>query len=125
MKEKFRIEYILSSISLNVLWDSISTPTGLADWFADKVSVNGKIYSFTWNNTVQQAELLAIRTGYFIRFHWLGDDPKTYFEFKINLDELTGGVALIITDYADKDEMDDSIELWNNQINELKRKVGI
>lgn len=125
-KEKIRIEYILNNISLNILWNFISTPSGLADWFAEDVNVNGKIYTFSWNGAEQQAELIVIRTGYYIRFHWLDDeDPKTYFELKVSPDELTGDVALIVTDYAYPDEKEDLTELWNKQIEELRRKTGM
>jgi len=125
MKEKIRIEYIMNNVSMGVLWNSIGTANGLSDWFADKVSVNDKIYTFEWNKSQQQAELVSMRVGYYIRFHWCDDDPKTYFELKIVPDELTGDVALIITDYASDDEKKDLIDLWNKQIKELKRKYGM
>ena len=125
-KEKIRIEYILNNISLSILWNSISTPSGLAEWFADDVAVDGKIYTFKWNGATQEAEVLVVRTGYYIRFHWLDDDdPKTYFELKVSPDELTGDVALIITDYVEHEEKEDHIALWNKQIEQLKRKAGI
>jgi hypothetical protein len=101
MKEKIRIEYVLSNISMSILWNSIGTPVGLAGWFADSVSVNDKIYTFAWNKMLQEAELTGQRIGYYIRFHWLDDEEsKTYFEFRIAPNELTGDVTLIISDYA-------------------------
>ncbi len=125
-KEKIRIEYNLNNISLTILWNSISTPSGLSDWFADDVKISGKTYTFVWNGTEQKAELMVMRTGYYIRFHWLDDeDSKTYFEFKVNPDELTGDIALIITDYTLPEEKEDTTNLWNNQIEELKRKAGV
>ena len=125
-KEKIRIEYNLNNISLIILWNSISTPSGLCDWSADDVSISGKIYTFTWNGTEQKAELIVSRTGYYIRFHWLDDDDaKTYFEFKINPDELTGNITLIITDYALPEEKEDTINLWNKQVDDLKRRAGV
>ena len=112
MKEKVQLEYILDSISLNVLWNCISTPSGLSEWFADNVNISGKIYTFSWKEMQMQAELIGIRTGYYIRFHWIEDeDTRTYFEMKINPDELTGDVALVITDFMSQDE--------------LKRKAGM
>ena len=124
--EKIRIEYVLSNISLGILWNSISTPSGLSEWFADKVTVDGKDFTFSWNGAEQQAEVLVVRAGYFIRFRWLDStDPKAYFEFKVSPDELTGDVTLIITDYAEPDEVEDHIALWDKQIGQLKRKAGI
>ena len=125
-KEKIRMEYILNNISLSVLWNSISTPSGLSDWFADNVTVDGKIYSFWWDGNGHQAELQIARVGYYIRFHWLDDeDPKTYFEFKVEPNELTGNVALIITDYVHHDEKQDAIKLWDKQVDDLRRRSGM
>ncbi len=125
-KEKICVEYNFSAISIEVLWNLLSTPHGLSSWFADKVELSGKIYTFTWNNLSQQAEMIIMRTGYYIRFHWLDDDdPKTYFEFRISVDELTGDITLIVMDYASVDERVDTILLWTSQIEELKRKAGI
>ena len=125
MKEKIRIEYIMNNVSMGILWNSISTVGGLSGWFADRVSTDDKTYTFEWGKSQQQAELVNMRVGYYIRFHWCDDEPKTYFELKITPDELTGDVALTVTDYAPADEKDDLIELWNKQIKELKRKYGI
>lgn len=126
VREKFQIEYVFQNISFAVLWNSISTPMGLADWFADKVTVDGRIYTFTWGDHSQQAELVLLHSGVFIRFHWLEDEnEKTYFELKISVDELTSAVALVITDFAEADEKHDTILLWNKQVDDLKRSAGI
>ena len=53
------------------------------------------------------------------------NEDDNYFEFRINVEELTGGLALLITDFADEDEKDDSIYLWDSQVNDLKRILGI
>ena len=126
MKRKFQIEYPMRNVSLSVLWGYIGNASGLSDWFADEVSVADKIYTFRWNDSEQEAELLNIRAGNYVRFHWLDeDDEKAYFEFKIFINDLTADVALIITDFAEPDEKDDVIELWNKQVNNLRRIAGI
>jgi len=62
----------------------------------------------------------------FIRFHWEEDEnPEHYFEFRIRTDELTGDVALLITDFAEEEEKDDAIDLWDSQISELKHSIGL
>ena len=56
-----------------------------------------------------------------------GDDAEEedeYFEFNIHVEPLTGDVALIITDFADEDEVNDTIELWNKQMDILHRNLG-
>lgn len=126
IKEKFQIEYVFQNISFGVLWNSISSPMGLASWFAEKVEVENRIYTFTWGDHSQQAELILLHSGTFIRFHWLEDEnEKTYFELKISIDELTSAVALVITDFAEPDEKRDAILLWNRQVDDLRRSAGI
>ena len=41
------------------------------------------------------------------------------------MDELTGDVALLITDFSEEDEKDDAIDLWDSQISELKHTIGL
>jgi len=127
MKEKFQLEYVLNNISVSVLWSSISTPSGLSEWFADKVSVeDNNIYTFQWGKTSQKAELIHNRTGSYMRFHWLEDEePKTYFEFRITLVELTNDVILTITDFANPDEKAEYITLWNNEVSALRKAYGM
>jgi uncharacterized protein YndB with AHSA1/START domain len=125
-KEKYQVEYVFRNISYPVLWNCISTPSGLADWFADKVTSEGRLYTFTWGDHSQQAELVQLHAGTSIRFHWLDDEgERTYFEFKISIDELTSSVALLITDFTEPDDKDDAVLLWNKQIEDLRRSTGI
>ena len=126
-KEKIHIEYILDSASKNIIWGAISTPTGLENWFASKVKAEDKIYTFSWGKTeTRQAELINIRIYSFIRFRWLDEeDPKAYFEIKMNYNELTGEHILEITDFAEPDEIEDQKGLWNSEIETLKRTCGV
>ena len=125
MKEKFQLEYVLNNISVNILWSSISTPNGLSEWFADKVTVEDNIYTFTWGKASQLAELIHNRTGSYVQYRWLDDEPKTYFEFRISLMELTNDVVLTITDFAEPDEKKDAVDLWNKEVTTLKKAYGM
>lgn len=125
-KEKFTIEFDLKSVSLNLLWTTISTPSGLEEWFADKVTINGKKHTFTWSGNSQEAELVGIRTGNYVRFKWLEDkNEKYYFEFKITVDDVTSEVGLAITDFAEPDEINDAKTLWNKQIKDMLHSIGL
>jgi len=126
-KEKIHIEYLLTATSRNIIWGAISTPSGLENWFANKVDAQDKIYTFTWGKTEKrEAEVINYRANSFIRFHWMDDDePKSYFEFKMNYNELTGDYVLEITDYAEPDEVEDQIELWNSQVETMRRTNGM
>jgi hypothetical protein len=125
-KTKFNIEYQLKSASINILWNSISTPLGLAEWFADGVTVNGNEFIFSWDGNEQTAFLVYTKVNNSVRFQWEEDlTTDLFFEFKIAMMEVTGNLALIITDFAEPNEKEDLTMLWNKQIEVLCRKTGI
>jgi len=122
---KFELEYILKT-SVKVLYPRLSTPSGLADWFADNVDLDGDIFTFYWEGSAQSAKVLFKRRDKAIRFRWLEDEGEdVYFEFKIRVDDLTNEVALIVTDFAEEDEVEDAKELWNKQIGRFCHNLGI
>ncbi len=125
-REKIHLEYLLKATSKNLIWASISTPSGLETWFADKVVVKDKNFTFSWGKTDhREAEMIATRAFSYIRFHWLDDDnEKEYFELRMTNNELTGDFVLEITDFADADETDDQKELWNSEVEVLRRACG-
>jgi uncharacterized protein YndB with AHSA1/START domain len=126
MRVKFELEYTINS-SPKVLFSRLSTPEGLCEWFADDVTVDGDLFSFFWEKAVSKARLSALKDNKLVRFEWIdrNDEESNYFEFRLNIDELTGDVALIITDFAEPEEKEDSIYLWDSQITDLKRLLGI
>jgi uncharacterized protein YndB with AHSA1/START domain len=126
MRSKFEMEYNLNC-SPKVLFSRLSTPEGLGEWFADEVNVDGDIFTFFWNNSESKARLSALKENKMVRFEWIGmeNEESNFFEFRINLEELTNELALMITDFAETEEKEDSIYLWDSQINDLKRALGI
>jgi hypothetical protein len=126
MRLKFELEYTLYC-SPKVLFSRLSTPEGLGEWFAEKVDADRDLFSFFWNNSESKARLSALKENKLVRFEWIGikNEESNFFEFRINVDELTGDLALIITDFAEDDEKEDSINLWDSQIQDLKRLLGI
>lgn len=123
-KEKYQIEFTLNT-SPKLLYTRLSTPSGLSEWFADDVHLNGKNFTFIWDNSEQVAKMLMKKANEYIRFQWIDEDHESFFEFRITKDELTGDVALIITDFAEEDEVEDSKGLWDSQIGELRRAIGL
>lgn len=125
-REKIHLEYPLSATSKNILWGAISTPTGLEDWFADKVVSNDKNVTFYWGKTEQrEAEITAIRAFSFIRFRWLDDESeRDYFEIKMNYNELTSDFVLEIIDFAEPGEVRDTKEMWDSEVAKLRRTCG-
>src|SRR5205085_4599953 len=82
-----------------ILYEFLSTPAGLQEWFADKVDERDGIFSFSWNGTVDKAELLDKEVDKFIRFHWTHGQKEEYFEFKIEKSEVTNQTILIVKDF--------------------------
>ncbi len=125
-KIEFNIEYPLNNSSPAILWNSIGTPLGLSEWFADGVTVSGNEYVFSWDGHEQTAVLQHLKPNSYIRFHWVDDEGiDSFFELKIVSPEITGGLTLVVTDYAEPDEVDDLVLIWNKQVEELRRKTGM
>ena len=123
-KIKFEIEFPIHA-SPHMLYQYFGTPSGLSEWFADNVNSRGEIYTFIWDGSEEQAKVLQERPEEKIKFKWLEDEEeKTYFEFRIEVDEITKDVSLIITDFSDEDELEESKMFWENQIDELKHTIG-
>ncbi len=126
MRSRFEIEYTLNT-PVRVLYDRLSTPEGLAEWFADNVTVDGDIFTFYWNKTEARARLVYTRENKAVRFEWLDfpDTESNFFEFRIVIHELTNDTALLITDHAEEDEVDDARDLWDTQISYLRKVLGL
>ena len=122
---KYSIEIPINS-SVNVLYKRLSTPSGLAEWFADNVNLKNNVYTFFWDDSDQSAKILKKKSNKFIQFKWLDDEEKeSFFEFKIQVDEMTSDVSLIITDFAeDEEDQEEQTMLWEQQIQNLKMAIG-
>ncbi len=123
-KVKYELEFPIHA-SPSFLFQYLSTPDSLGEWFADNVNSRGKVFTFIWGDSEEVAERLAQKTDQFIRFKWQEDeDPNAYFEFKIQVDALTKDVSLLVVDFAEEDEIEESKMFWENQISELKHTIG-
>ncbi|TAL63369.1 MAG: SRPBCC domain-containing protein [Bacteroidetes bacterium] len=123
-KNKLILEYIIYA-SPKLLFEFITSPSGLSEWFADDVNVHGNIYTFVWDGAKQEAEMLNITEGRSIRFRWTDRSADTYFEFRIEKNELTHELSLVITDFAENMEDKNSLEvLWQGQVQRLMKVIG-
>ncbi|MDA0201722.1 MAG: START-like domain-containing protein [Bacteroidetes bacterium] len=122
----FSVEYDFQS-SPQLLFQYISTPSGLSEWFADNVNSRGELFQFIWDDSEEQAKLIQSKSNEKVRFQWDNgeeDDKDYYFEFKIEVDEITKDVSLVVSDFADEDEIEESKLLWDNLIADLKQVLG-
>ncbi len=123
-KIKFELEIPIHA-SPNFLFQYISTPDALGEWFADNVNSRGKFFTFIWDDSEEVAERISQKSNEFIRFRWEEDEDKnSYFELRIQVDDLTKDVSLMITDFAEEDEVEESKMFWENQVAELKHVIG-
>lgn len=124
-KEKINIEYPMKG-SAGMIWRYIGTAAGLSPWFADRVESVGKTFVFYWGKTEQRvAHMVTQRNGVYVKFRWEDEEPHTYFEMRISYNELTREHTLEITDFAEKDEIEDQKDLWDSQIDALRRLSGM
>lgn len=125
-KEKFEMEFPIHA-SPQLLYQYMSTPSGLSEWFADNVNSRGEIFTFIWDGSEEQAKLLTKKSGERVKFRWLEDDEDgltCYFELRIQVDEITKDVSVMVTDFAEEDEIEEAKMLWDNQISSLKQVLG-
>ena len=124
-KIRFDIEFPIHA-SPQLLYQYISTPSGLSEWFSDNVNSRGELFTFIWDDSEEQAKLLSKKSDERVKFRWVADeDDKTvFFEIKIQVDEITKDVSIIVTDFAEEDEVDEAKMLWENQISSLKQVLG-
>lgn len=123
-KTKLELEYLIRT-SDHILFNCISTPSGLEEWFADKVNIHGDVFTFIWEGEERKAQLVTQKKDQFVRFHWMDEGKdKTFFEMRIKIDEMTGEVALLITDFSDSDEEEETRMLWDSATENLRRTIG-
>lgn len=123
-KQLFTLEYPVRS-SPTILFEFLSTPAGLGEWFADRVDESKEhVFSFFWKDSVEKAQLVEMHHDKMVRFHWLTSAKDEYFEFEIQKSEVTNQTILIIKDFAEKKEIHDQSQLWEYQVKDLFHRIG-
>jgi len=124
-RQKVELEYILKT-SPKILYNMISTPSGLSEWFADDVNIRGNTMTFFWEGSEEKAEMLSKVKDQYVKYQWEKDKGENvFFELRIKIDAITREVALIITDFPEEgDDEDDVADLWESQVEDLRRVLG-
>ncbi len=126
LKSRYELEFPINS-SPQLLYQYISTPSGLSEWFADNVNSRGEFFTFIWDDSEENARLSSKKTGEKVKFRWIDEknnDTDYFFELRILEDEITKDVSLMVIDFATDDELDEAKLLWENQISDLKHVIG-
>ena len=122
-KVLYTLEYPVRC-SPGILYEFLSTPAGLQEWFAEKVDEHDGEFTFGWNGTEDKASVIEKEEGKFIRFHWDHQQKDEYFECLIEKSEVTNQTILVIKDFADKKEIKDQSQLWEYQVKDLFHRLG-
>jgi len=125
-KLKYEMEFPIQ-VSPSLLYQYISTPSGLSEWFADNVNSRGELFTFMWEGSEEEAKLLSKKADDRIKLRWTEDEEEGlnyFFEMKIQVDEITKDVSLMITDFAEEGEEDEGKMLWDNMVSGLKQILG-
>lgn len=128
-KTKFVREYSINASS-KLLYPYLSTPSGLARWFAEDVNILGnQVYNFIWDKKDHFAEISNQRSNRSVRFIFLDENKQPqsdadYVDFTIETSELTGEQFLRVTDYSADHDEEEMEELWENMIISLREIIG-
>ena len=116
--------------SRKMLFPYINTASGLAQWFADDVTINqDKIYTFSWNEEQAHARLAAQRLNKFVKFEFLNEASDTTaenpsVEIRLEENDLTGTVFLNVNDSVTADDEEEFRAIWNQMADNLREIVG-
>ena len=130
-KRQITIEHNLLSTSSNIIWKLISTEGGLSRWIADEVKESKGKFTFTWGDEMGRHEkrianvLERVRHSH-IRLQWEDEtDPEAYLELRLSRTEVTGSFILHITDFAYPEDEDSLYDIWDQNLNQLRRSTGL
>ena len=122
--KKIELEFPIHA-SPSLLYQYFTAPSNLSEWFADNVNSRGKVYKFIWDDSEEEAEIITKTNDKRLKLKWTADEEEeTYFEFLIQVDELTNDVSLMITDFYDEGDEEEIKMYWENAIGELRHVLG-
>jgi hypothetical protein len=122
-KQLYTLEYPVRCSPV-ILYEFLSTPAGMQEWFAEQVDERDSVFSFSWNGSTEKADVVEKEQDKLVKYHWQGSPKEEYFEFKIEKTEITGQTILIIKDFAEKGDIKDQSQLWDSQLKDLFHRLG-
>jgi len=128
-KQKFVGEYPIKA-SRKMLFPYLSTATGLCQWFADDVNINNidKTLIFLVDGEERIAVIDSIKNNRYVKFRFLNEDEKPKendtLEFRLEINELTQEVFVRVEEFTESDDLDESFQIWDNLLAQLKEIIG-
>jgi len=129
VKNKFVADYQINA-SKKIVFNYLSTASGLSEWFADDVIINeDKNYIFHFDNEDHYARLASLRANMHVKFEFYDptnpeEEDHSYIEFKLDENELTQTLFIRVIDYSDVYDDEESAAIWDGLINQLKEIIG-
>ena len=104
-KIKYEMEFPIQA-SPSLLYQYLSTPSGLSEWYADNVNSRGEIFTFIWEGSEEQAKLLSKKSDERIKMRWLEDEEEGQFctmcDRMVEIETAEGGETKLRIRRADK-----------------------
>lgn len=129
-KAKFVADYQINA-SKKILFQYLSTASGLEEWFADEVRINeDKVYIFDFDNEEHHARIASIRTNSHVKFEFFEPEKSpeeqsdSSIEFKLEENEVTQTLFLKIIDQSEGYDSEELAAIWEGLIAKLKEIVG-
>ena len=128
-KQKFVGEYPIKA-SRKMLFPYLSTATGLCQWFADDVNINNidKTLIFLVDGEERIAVIDSIKNNRYVKFRFINEDEKPKendtLEFRLEINELTQEVFVRVEEYTESDDLEESYQIWDNLLAQLKEIIG-
>ena len=128
-KQKFVGEYPINA-SRKMLFPYLSTATGLCQWFADDVNINNidKTLIFIVDGEERIAVIDSINKNRYVKFRFIidGEKPKENdaLEFRLEVNDLTQEVFVRVEEYTESDDLEESYQIWDNLLAQLKEIIG-
>ena len=128
-KQKFVGEYQIKA-SRKMLFPYLSTATGLCQWFADDVNINNidKTLIFLLDGEERIAKIDSIKNNRYVKFRFINEDEKPKdndtLEFRLEINELTQSVFVRVEEYTETDDLEESYQIWDNLLAQLKEIIG-
>lgn len=128
-KNKFIADYQINA-SKKIVFQYLSTASGLEQWFADEVRINeDKNFIITYDDENHYANQVSIRTNTHVKYEFYDpenpdEEDNDYVEFKLEENELTQSLFLKIIDYSDGYDDEELTAIWEGLVGRLKEIIG-